>query len=134
MARTKKSLSLNVNEDSLNTWPNQEEEGQLTVDVYQTPTEIVIRSAIAGVDPKDLDISINNDMVTIRGERKEEETVSDDDYFYRECFWGAFSRSIILPAEVDTSAANASFKNGILTIRLPKIEKARVKKLKVEED
>jgi HSP20 family protein len=134
MPRTKKSLALNVNNDSLDTWPNQEEEGQLTIDVYQTPSEIVIRSAIAGVDPKDLDISINNDMVTIRGERKEEETVSDDDYFYRECFWGAFSRSVILPAEVDTTNAKASFKNGILTIRLPKIEKARVRKLSVEKD
>src|SRR3989344_4184428 len=76
------------------------EEGQLSVDVFQTKDAIVIKSTIAGVKPEDIDISINNDMVTIRGKRQEEETISQDDYFYQECYWGGFSRSIILPTEI----------------------------------
>lgn len=110
---------------------HSEVEGQLTVDVYQTPIEIVIKSTIAGVTINNLDISITNDMVTIRGERKKDEEVKAEDYFHQECYWGTFSRSIILPVEVDSEKSAASFKNGILTIRLPKIEKVKTKKIKI---
>ena len=110
---------------------HSEVEGQLTVDVYQTPTEIVIKSTIAGVTIDDLDISITNDMVTIRGERKKDEEVNAEDYFHQECYWGTFSRSVILPLEVDSENSVASFKNGILTIRLHKIEKVKTKKIKI---
>lgn len=110
---------------------HSEVEGQLTVDVYQTPSEIVIKSTIAGVIMNDLDISITNDMVTIRGERKKDEEVSSGDYFHQECYWGSFSRSIILPVEVEADRAVAIFKNGILTIRLPKIEKIKARKIKI---
>src|SRR4030042_2152976 len=75
-------------------------EGQLTIDVYQTDNDIVIKSTIAGVKPEDLDVSINNDMVTIRGDRKSEEKVETENYYYQECYWGTFSRSVILPVEV----------------------------------
>lgn len=112
--------------------PRQEEqEGQLTVDVYQTPEDIVIKSTIAGVKPDDLDVSITNDMVTIRGTRRTEAGVNEDDYFYRECYWGQFSRSIILPVDVVADKADASLKDGILTIKIPKADALLTKKVKV---
>lgn len=110
---------------------HSEVEGQLTVDVFQTPTEIVIKSTIAGVTIDELDISITNDMVTIRGERKKDEEVPHEDYYYQECYWGPFSRSIILPVDIESDKAAAVFKNGILTIRLPKVEKVRTRKIKI---
>ena len=109
----------------------EEGEGQLTIDVYQTPTEIIVESTIAGVNPEDLDIDITNESVTIRGKRTKERKISDEDYFYQECYWGKFSRSVILPQEVDSDAAVASLKNGVLNIRLPKINRQKSKKLKV---
>jgi HSP20 family protein len=106
-------------------------EGQLTIDVYQTDTEIVIKSTIAGVKPEDLDVSINNDMVTIKGERKNEEVVSAENYYYQECYWGHFSRSVVLPVDVLSEKSEASLKNGILTIRLPKADNTKIKKIQV---
>jgi len=106
-------------------------EGQLTIDVYQTPTEIVIKSTIAGVSPEDLDITITNDMVTIKGKREKDEVISDGDYYYQECYWGAFSRSVILPVDVEAEKAEAGMKNGILTLRLPKVEKVKTRKIRV---
>ena len=106
-------------------------EGQLTIDVYQTDTDIVIKSTIAGVKPEDLDVSINNDMITIRGERKQEEQVTEENYYYQECYWGTFSRSVILPVDVVADKIEASMKNGILTIRLPKADNTRTKKIQV---
>lgn len=111
-----------------------EDEGKLTIDVYQTPTEIVVESTIAGVKPDDLDISINNESVTIRGRREKETKITDEDYFYQECYWGKFSRSIILPQEIDAENSNAALKNGVLTIRLPKLNRQKSKKLKVKLD
>ena len=109
-----------------------DEEGQLTIDVYQTPTEIVIKSMVAGVKPEDLDISITRDMVTIKGKRETERFVKDEDYFSQELYWGSFSRSIILPAEVDVEGADAIEKHGLLIIRLPKIDKNRQTRLRVK--
>ena len=109
--------------------------GQLAVDVYQTKDEIIIKSTIAGVSTEDIDIAINNDMITIRGKREEEETIGEDDYFYRECYWGGFSRSIILPCDVKSDKVNASMKNGVLTIILPKADKVnKVTVVKVKEE
>jgi HSP20 family protein len=109
-------------------------EGQLTVDVYQTPETIVIESAIAGVKPEDIDVNVTSDSISIRGERHRESEVSEEDYLYRECYWGRFARSIILPQEVDPENADVAFKNGILTIRLPKVNKKKSKKLRVRID
>jgi len=106
-------------------------EGQLTIDVYQTDDDIVIKSTIAGVKPEDLDININNDMVTVRGERKQEEEVDSENYYYQECYWGPFSRSVILPVEIITEKAEATMKNGILTLRLPKADVTRTRKIQV---
>ena len=109
-----------------------EEEGQLTVDVYQTADEIIIKSIVAGVSPTDLDVAITRDMVTIRGKRHEEREVEEDNYFHKELYWGSFSRTILLPAEVEVEDAVANEKHGVLTIRLPKIDKEKQTKLKVK--
>lgn len=108
-----------------------DEDGQLTVDVYQTEDDIVIKSTIAGVTADDMDISITNDMVTIKGNRRPDEKVRQPDYYYQELYWGPFSRSIILPEEIDADNAKASMKNGVLTLRLPKLAKSRIKKIKI---
>jgi HSP20 family protein len=117
-------------EQGHNSWV-ADQEGQLTIDVYQTETEIVIKSTIAGVKPEDLDVQINNDMVTIKGERRQEELVSEENYYYQECYWGSFSRSIILPVDIQANKAEAAMKNGILTIRLPKTDSAQSRKIQV---
>jgi len=111
----------------------EESEGQLAIDVYQTESNIVIKSTIAGVNSENLDISITNDMVTIRGKREKEEEGAPENYYYQECYWGPFSRSIILPVEINSEKAQAVIKDGVLTIRLPKAEKVKVHKIKVEE-
>lgn len=109
-------------------------EGSLTIDVYQTANDLVVESAIAGVGPEDIDIEVSTDSVTIRGERQKQHSITDEDYFYQECYWGRFSRSVILPQEIDPEGANVSFKNGILTIKLPKLNRKRSRKLKVQVD
>jgi HSP20 family protein len=111
--------------------PQEDGEGQLTIDVYQTDNDIVIKSTIAGVKPEDLDVSINNDMITIRGERKQDEQVPEENYYYQECYWGGFSRSVILPVDVLSDKVEASMKNGILTVRMPKADNTRTKKIQV---
>ena len=103
----------------------------MTVDVYQTDDDIVIRSTIAGAKIEDIDIQVTKDMITIKGFRKAEEQVDAEGFFHRELYWGSFSRAIILPVDVDPEGAKASYKNGILTVRLPKLEKNRTKKLKI---
>ena len=109
-----------------------EPEGQLTIDVYQTPDDIVVESAVAGVRPEDIDIEVSNDSVSIKGSRHREHEVQDQDYFYQECYWGKFSRSVILPQEVDPESASVTFKNGVLTVRMPKINRKKSRKLKVK--
>jgi len=108
------------------------QEGQLTVDVYKTNEYLVIQSAIAGIKPENLDISIENDLIMIRGIREKTAEVEKKDYFYQECYWGPFSRQIILPEEVDPSRVEATMKEGILTIRIPLIERQRRRKILVK--
>lgn len=107
-----------------------EPEGELAVDVYQTDSELIIQSAIAGVKPEELDISLEGDMITIEGERKKP-FEEKGDYFVQECYWGKFSRKIILPVEINPDQIEATFKDGILTIRLPKILKEKKRKIVV---
>lgn len=109
-----------------------EEEGQLAIDMYQTPSEIVIKTMIAGVKQEDLDISITRDMVIIKGQREESNDTLGNDYFHKELYWGSFSRTIILPQEIDVDESEAINKNGLLVIRLPKIDKHRQAKLKIK--
>lgn len=109
---------------------SSDEEGTLTVDVYRTDDEIVIKSTIAGVTADDLDITINNDMVVIKGKREPDEKIKSSDYDWQELYWGPFSRTVILPEEIDIDNAKASIKNGILIIRMPKISKRKTRKIK----
>lgn len=109
-----------------------EEEGELTVDIYDKGDAIVIQSTVAGVKPEDLDVSITNDSVTIRGRRERHEEVREDSYYYKELFWGTFSRSVILPEEIEEDMAEAALKHGLLSIRLPKKRRGVVQKLKVK--
>jgi HSP20 family protein len=112
---------------------DDEGEGQLAIDVYQTKDSLVIEAPIAGVtDAENLDVSITTESVTIRGKREKETKVKEDDYFYQECYWGRFSRSIILPQEIDAEKAEATIKNGILIIKLPKLHRQKTKKLRVK--
>ncbi len=109
-------------------------EGHLTVDVYQTAENIVIESTIAGVGPDDIDVAITAESVIIKGKRERKERVRKSDFLHEECFWGKFSRSIILPQEIDPDNAQASLKNGVLKIVLPKIHRSQGKKIKVKLD
>ena len=109
----------------------EDSEGELAVDVYQTADVIVVKALVAGVQPASVDISLTREMITISGTRTDERESDEDDYFFRELYWGSFSRTILLPEEVDVDAAEASEKHGILMIRLPKINKKRQTKLKV---
>jgi len=112
----------------------EETEGQLAVDVYQNEDDVVIKAPIAGVRPEDLEISITDEVVNIKGERKEESEVKRENYLCQECYWGGFSRSYVLPVPVIGDKAQASLKNGILTIIIPKQEKTKVKTIPVKTE
>ena len=126
-----KDLIIDEQEESI---LDDEEDGQLAVDMHQTPTDIIIKTMVAGVKPEDLDISITRDMVTIHGKRMEPYEDTENDFFHKELYWGSFSRTIVLPAEVEIEEAEASEKHGLLTLILPKIDKNRQSKLKVRNN
>lgn len=109
----------------------EEYEGQLAIDAYQTQDSVVVKAPIAGVLEDDLEISITDEVVTIKGERKDVQETDKDSYFCQECYWGSFSRSYILPVAVDANKAEAVLTNGILTITIPKQEKTKTRILKV---
>lgn len=113
-------------------WPAEPNEAELAIDVFQTPSEIIIQTMVAGVKPEELDISITQDMVTIKGARQKETKIEEKNCYYQELYWGRFSRSIMMPGEVDQEKAEAAIKNGLLTIRLPKVDKERTHKLKIK--
>ncbi len=113
-------------------WSEDDSDGELSVDVYETPAHIVVKAIIAGVKKEDLEISLSRDMVSIKGSRVAESHVDDGDYFHKELYWGSFSRTILLPQEVDIEKAEATEDKGLLTIRLPKIDKGRQAKLRVK--
>jgi len=111
-------------------WLAEESHGQLALDLYEQGENLIIESTIAGVKPENIDITVEQDLITIRGERKREETVSIKNYFYQECFWGKFSRTLVLPSPVDPERVRAEIKNGILKIVLPKSSEERAASLK----
>lgn len=111
----------------------EEREGQLTIDVYQTPEAIIIESPIAGVSSDELEINVTSESVTIRGQRDRVRTIKDSDYFYQECYWGRFSRSVILPQEIDPDKSEATIKNGVLTLTMPKVTRQKQKRVKVSK-
>jgi HSP20 family protein len=110
----------------------KEQEAELAVDVSQTPTEIVIKTMVAGVNPDELDVSISQEMVILKGSRRESYHLDENDYFHKELYWGSFSRTILLPSEVKAEEAIAELRHGLLTIRLPKIDKQKQTKLRIK--
>jgi HSP20 family protein len=126
-------ITANIPGNSAVEWKEGEDDiGELAVDVYQTQDSIVIKTLVAGVLPTNVDINVSRDMLTIRGTREDEREVEDSNYFQKELYWGSFSRTILLPEEVDVDAAEASEKHGVLIIRLPKINKSKSTKLRVK--
>ena len=137
LAKAKKEpqpMVLKIENETPNFSADDETEGQLTVDVYKDKDDLIVQSTIAGVNPDNLEINITNESVMIRGKRVKEERINEKDYFYQECFWGSFSRSIILPYEIDSEKSTAVFKNGILVIRMPKLNRSKAKKIEVKAD
>ncbi|MDD3491613.1 MAG: Hsp20/alpha crystallin family protein [Candidatus Pacebacteria bacterium] len=128
-----KTISKKINKEET-AWPASEEEGELAIDLCETKDELILQAAIGGVNINEIDISITNDMITIRGERSREGKDKIDKFYYNECFWGPFSRSLILPQEINADKAKASIKNGLLSIYLPKLIKTKKKTLKIEEE
>ncbi|MCL5010633.1 MAG: Hsp20/alpha crystallin family protein [Patescibacteria group bacterium] len=108
-----------------------EPSGQLAVDVYQTDNAFVVQAPIAGVDPENIDIAVEGEMLVIKGQRKEQSAEAGKQYFHQECYWGAFVREIMLPEDVDASKIKASLKNGILLVQVPR-KKGEKKKIVVE--
>jgi HSP20 family protein len=100
--------------------------GDLAVDLYQTEEDVIVKTAIAGVKPENLKISLHNDLLTIKGFRQEESDWSKREYLYQECLWNSFSRSLIIPHEVDSEKIEANLENGVLTITLHKINRSNV--------
>ncbi len=129
-----KNSVMKQNQETDQEWLDEDLEGQLSVDVFQNKDNVIIKSTIAGVKPEDIDIDINNDMITIKGKREAEYVVKKDDYFYQECYWGNFSRSIILPVEVKADKTDAELKNGILTITIPKAKASKAISVKVKSE
>jgi len=111
-------------------WP--ELGGELAVDMYQTANDVVVKAALPGLKPEEVDISITGDTLTIKGEHKEEKEVKDEDYFYKERRYGGFSRSVAIPVQVKSDKAEATFENGVLTLTLPKAEEVKPKQIKVK--
>ena len=115
-----------------NNWIEEEnEEAELSVDVYQTPTDIVVQTMVAGVKPEDLELSIARDIVTIRGQREENRNIDEENYFAKELYWGKFSRTISLPAEVEPEEVEATEKHGLITIKIKKVDKEKKNSVKV---
>jgi len=109
-----------------------DQEGQLVVDVYQTEKEIVIRTPVAGVKLADIHITISDNQLTIKGERTHDDTIAESEYLLRECFWGSFSRTLVLPFNLDPEKIQAFFKDGILKIVIPH-EKLQEKSIRITE-
>ena len=106
--------------------------GELPVDMYQTKNEVVVKAALPGVKPEEVDISITGDIVTIKGEHKEEQETKEENYLHREQRYGAFSRSVTVPVQVKGDKAEAAFEDGILILTIPKDEEAKPKQIKVK--
>ncbi|GEM_PF-693005 len=103
-------------------WENfSEEEGQLAIDVYETEDSLIVVSAIAGIKTADLDLSLQQDMLTIRGRRTAPIETATADSLISECYWGSFSRTIILPSSIDPQRTSARMTSGVLVITLPKL-------------
>lgn len=131
----KKDFDDSAEKDPMIKWlekSHESDEGHLSVDVYQKGNNIIVKSTIAGCRPENLDIVVTGDILTIKGERYLNDTVSYDEYLYRECYWGRFSRTIILPAQIDEKGVDAGLEDGVLTVCLPKLVKPKEIKIEIK--
>ena len=119
-------------QEEINTEISTSQESELKLDVYETDDAIIVRSMIPGINPDTIDISLTRDILTIKGTREEHQEVTKDEYYYQELYWGSFSRTVQLPAEVELDEAEANEQYGMLVLRLPKIDKERQTTLKVK--
>ncbi|MCD5396385.1 MAG: Hsp20/alpha crystallin family protein [Candidatus Pacebacteria bacterium] len=120
-------------EEKKEDWLKENLVGELAIDAYETPKYIVIQSPIAGITPRDIEISLEDGMLIIKGKRQRPESTDKiKKYFYQECFWGNFEKKLILPKEVDITKARASMKNGVLTLKIPKLKEKEKEEIKVE--
>lgn len=104
----------------------------LAIDMYETDEAVIVKATVPGIKADDIDINVAGDVLTIRGEHKEEQEVEEQTYYYRERRQGSFSRSIQLPKSVTTDKAEAEFEDGVLKLTLPKIEEAKPKSIKIK--
>lgn len=102
------------------------------VDMYQTDTSVVVKATIPGANPEDIDISVTDGTLIIKGKTTSEEEVKEDNYYYRERRHGTFTRSLVLPTSVETTKAEANFENGVLTLTIPKAEEVKPKQIKIK--
>ncbi|MDA8214791.1 MAG: Hsp20/alpha crystallin family protein [Nitrospiraceae bacterium] len=102
------------------------------IEMYDRKNEIVVKAELPGVAKEDIDLTITKDSLTLKGETKKEEEIKEENYYAAEISYGSFTRTIALPAEVDSEKAKASFKNGVLEVVLPKREEAKPKEIKIE--
>ena len=128
---SEKTIHLKVQSEDIPDSEDTEEIGELALDVHETDDHIIVQAMLAGVYPEDVDLTITRDMIKIEGSRREERESSDDNYHYKELYWGSFARTISLPAEVEPEEAEATEKHGLLTIKLSKINKDKQRRLKV---
>lgn len=127
-----KSISYKGDKKNSNGWIEEEnEELELTVDVYQTATDIIVQTMVAGVKPEDLELNVARDMITIKGKREENRNIDEENYFIKELYWGKFSRTILLPQEVEPEEVEATEKHGLLTIKIQKVDKDKKNTIKV---
>lgn len=132
-SKSTKRVSVSSQQDDRSTWMDEHgDEGELSIDMYQTPESVIVRAMIPGVKKEDLDIILTRDSLTLKGKRVEEIKIADQNYFQRELYWGSFSRKIELPHEIDIDQAEAIEKAGMLTLVLPRIDKGKQAKLKVK--
>ncbi len=118
------SLKGSPDNSALTTWAP-------AVDIYETENDLVLKADLPEVAENDIDIRVENNMLTIRGERKLEESVKEDNYLRVERAYGSFSRSFSLPTTVDTESIKANYKNGVLTVELPKRAESKPKQVKI---
>lgn len=130
---TSGELEVFLGENLSNESNPHETEGQLSVDVAETDEELVVVATLAGTLPEKVSLHLQSDVLTIRGERQSP-VPADAAYFYEECYWGKFSRTIVLPVDVKSELARAEYKNGILTIRLPKAKPSNTIPIYVVEE
>lgn len=130
----KKSVQPNVQAENVPVQTAKQQSGQIAVDIFEQDSYFIIRAPIAGVKMSDLDIEVEGKQITISGVREQSEEIADGQYFLKECFWGAFKRSITLPITIDAKKVKATFsKDGILKVFIPKQEE-KIKIVRVGEN